>query len=352
MSKQVQKSTQNTLSNDLVRVNSKKDSLFSWMEAYFGLEVTTSKSSQKEQNRDITYFINYVVNETGGDNPDQWSPRLSADYKTFLRESITETGQRRWGDRTVNRMLAHLKTFAKWIHKHRPFPLGSPMEKIKTVPTASLLSIDRAITNQERRRILDAADLLLEIGGISKDRKRFGGEDKRPKRKGYRAYRNRAIVYTLIETGMRRAAVTKLNLASVDLKNKTIIAEEKGGVAHEYNISREGLKAIEDYIQKERAADEKHYESPALFLPSSTTQNKNGRLHPNAINDIWDEICLKAGVKNKTPHSARHSMGRYIIEKTGNIAAVQRQLGHKNAAYSMQYSRITSDELKEVLNNR
>ena len=38
-------------------------------------------------------------------------------------------------------------------------------------------------------------------------------------------------------------------------------------------------------------------------------------------------------------------MGKHIIEKTGNIAAVQRQLGHKNVAYSMQYSRITAEEL-------
>lgn len=45
-------------------------------------------------------------------------------------------------------------------------------------------------------------------------------------------------------------------------------------------------------------------------------------------------------------------MGRHLIEKTGNIAAVQRQLGHKNAAYSMQYSRITENEINEVLDER
>ncbi len=49
---------------------------------------------------------------------------------------------------------------------------------------------------------------------------------------------------------------------------------------------------------------------------------------------------------------ARQAMGRHIIEKTGNIAAVQRQLGHKNAAYSMQYARITSKELNEVVDDR
>ena len=37
------------------------------------------------------------------------------------------------------------------------------------------------------------------------------------------------------------------------------------------------------------------------------------------------------------PHDARHAMGPHLIEKTGNIAAVQRQLGHTNAAYSIQH---------------
>ncbi len=41
-----------------------------------------------------------------------------------------------------------------------------------------------------------------------------------------------------------------------------------------------------------------------------------------------------------------------IIEKTGNVAAVQRQLGHKYAAYSLQYARITDEELNVVLDGR
>lgn len=41
-----------------------------------------------------------------------------------------------------------------------------------------------------------------------------------------------------------------------------------------------------------------------------------------------------------------------IIERTGNVAAVQRQLGHRNAIYSMQYARITAEELGAVLEER
>jgi hypothetical protein len=45
-------------------------------------------------------------------------------------------------------------------------------------------------------------------------------------------------------------------------------------------------------------------------------------------------------------------MGKHIIERTGNIAAVQRQLRHKNATYSMQYARISGEELRGVIDDR
>ena len=67
--------------------------------------------------------------------------------------------------------------------------------------------------------------------------------------------------------------------------------------------------------------------SPALFLPPETVANSSGRLTPRVINTVWNEACRWANVKGKTPHAARHAMGRHIMQKTGNVAAVQRQLG-------------------------
>ena len=260
-------------------------------------------------------------------------------------------GQRRWADRTVNRVLAHLKTFSKWVHKLRPFPLGDPMAKIKLQPVGTGLEIERALTDAERRRLLDAADLLLSVGGRSRDRSRDRHAD-RPVHKGYRPYRNRAIVYTLIETGMRRAAVTQLNLGDVDWHKRTLSVQEKGGLTHSYAISKEGLEALRDYLDQERGLDAQHRNSAALFLAPATNPKGGDRLSPHSVNLVWDEVAAAAGVQGKTPHSARHAMGRHLIKKTGNIAAVQRQLGHKNVAYSVQYARITREELQDAIDDR
>lgn len=72
-----------------------------------------------------------------------------------------------------------------------------------------------------------------------------------------------------------------------------------------------------------------------LFLAASNVAAGAGRLSARTISAVWDEACALAQIKGRTPHSARHAMGRHIIEKTSNVAAVQRQLSHKNAVYRM-----------------
>ena len=327
------------------------DGLAWWAEQYFRLAVTTSPASQKVQRRDLALFLRYMRGEAGSDLRMAWTPRLSREFHHHLRHTLDMQGHRHWSDATIVRILAHLKTFATWIHTLRPFPLGHPMARLKLPAVGSRLQVERALTPAERRRLLDAADLLLTIGGRSKDRKRYR-TGVRPMRKGYRPYRNRAIIYTLIETGMRRAAITKLNVESLDERRRTLTVDEKGGSTHTYLISREGWHAIHDYLTYERDGDAAHWQSPALFLAASTVAQSPGRLAVLAVNDIWQAVCRTAGVQGKTPHSARHAMGQHIMTKTGNIAAVQRQLGHRHAAYAMQYARVSPEHLGHVLDDR
>ena len=189
------KSNQNTFPK-LFQVEG-PDTVSAWAEAYLRLEVTTSERSRQEQRRDLQRFLDFLFQVAGSDARLQWTPRLSRVFVDALCQE--RCGERRhWSDRTVNRIVAHVKTFAKWLHKHRPFPLGNPMERIKALPLSGGLEIERALTEAERRRLLDAADYLPVIGGRSRDQRRFKHTlpNERPRRKGYRPWRNRAIVYS------------------------------------------------------------------------------------------------------------------------------------------------------------
>jgi len=269
-------------------------------------------------------------------------------FVRFLKSTLNATtGKRQWSNRTIGNIIAHLKSFTKFIDKFSGFPLGDPMKKVKTPHTTSLLEVERALTPKECSTLLDNADYLLETGGRSKDRRKIQEDGKRPLRKCSRPHRDRAVIYTFIETGMRRTALTKIRIDDVDFTGKAIRTEEKGGGFHKYKITTQALEAIKDYILEERPIDDKG--SLFLFLPAGNNVNAKGKLSVRAINRIWDKICLKAGIRGKTPHCARHAMGKRLMEKTGNIEAVQRQLGHKNVAYSMSYARITDKELDKAL---
>ena len=67
---------------------------------------------------------------------------------------------------------------------------------------------------------------------------------------------------------------------------------------------------------------------------------------------MWSQTAAPAGVEGRTPHSARHAMGRFLAERTGNVAAVQRQLGRRDAVYATQYARLTAEELREAIEDR
>jgi len=338
--------------NGVLVLTGPDDGVSWWLTQYLTHEVTTADSSKRAQHKDIVHFFCFMMREEGTDDRPRWTPRLSRAFQDHLRSLINDkTGGREYADSSISRKMAHLKTFAKWIHKLRPFPLGDPMEKVTTTKTGNGLEIERALTKSERRRLLDAGDLLPGAGGRSKDRNRYRGQE-RPQRKGYRGYRNRAIIYTFIETGMRRAGVCNILLDDIDWKKQTIKTTEKGGNQHTYHISREGLAVIQDYIDNERGLDNIKRQSAGLFLTAAHNGRDQGSLSTSMINRIWNAACKAAGVEGRTPHSARHAMGRHIVEKTGNVAAVQRQLGHKNAGYSMQYMRVTGDEMRAVLEDR
>lgn len=350
--------------NDLVKIDQNTiaklstpesiEKISEWAALYFAMEVTTSERSRREQVRDFQLFFDFLFAETGDDAVLSWTPRLSRAFMEYMQHEL-KNGKRRWSDRTINRVMAHLRTFVRWIHKHRPFPGNrDPMEKIKLLPLNGVLDVERALTASERRRLLDHADYLPVIGGRSKDKRRNKTipAHERPQRKGYRPWRNRAIVYTLIETGMRRAEITSIDLDHVNVQRNTVLIIQKGNRQRHCQISREGMRAIQDYIEKERSLDADEWKSPALFLPASTVPKSSGRLTPININTVYNEVCRLAGVEGKTPHAARHGMGVHIIKKTGNPRAVQRQLGHTNPSTSMQYMEATPDEMQAVLDER
>jgi len=176
-----------------------------WAERDVAFEVTTHAAARKVRQRDLQRFAKCMRVEDQTDRRRDWTPCLSKAFDKSLPR-VTVNGRRSWSDPTIHRILSPVKTFARWIPTRRPVPLGHPVDTRTLQPPDMGLEIEWALTASERRQQLNAADLLVESGGRSTDRHRHRGIT-RPKRQGYRALWNQAISDTLVETGMRHAAV-------------------------------------------------------------------------------------------------------------------------------------------------
>lgn len=120
------KSTQNVIHKNisdkkksltLTLVDSGQDTLTWWLEQYLSHGVTTSKSSQHSQYKDIIHFIMFMLREEGTEDRHRWTPRLSRAFLDHFKGLINNRTGQPYSSRTISRTLAHLKTFAKWIHK-------------------------------------------------------------------------------------------------------------------------------------------------------------------------------------------------------------------------------------------
>ena len=107
--------------------------------------MTTAQSSRAVQRRDLGRFLRFMQAEERSDDRSLWTSRLSRAFLDALHKELDADGSRRFSDRTIARIAAHLKTFAKWIDTLRPFRLGDPTEKLKTVLTGPGLEVDASV---------------------------------------------------------------------------------------------------------------------------------------------------------------------------------------------------------------
>jgi hypothetical protein len=140
-----------------------QDGLGWWGAPYLQHAMTTRPAAQQVQHRDLGLLLCSLQSEEGTDQRLAWTPRLARTFQHHLRQTWTPAGHRAWSDKTIQRILAPLKTFATWGHTHSPCPLGPPMAAITLSALGTGLEVDRARTAAERRRLRAAADLLLVL---------------------------------------------------------------------------------------------------------------------------------------------------------------------------------------------
>jgi site-specific recombinase XerD len=147
--------------------------------------------------------------------------------------------------------------------------------------------------------------------------------------------RDIVLVETFNNTGLRRSELSpNLKVGDLHLSGKTpflLVRHGKGGKPREIPLN--------DYIRDRLASFTKGRDADeSVFgLASKTVSMKIG---------YW---ARKAGVSIHT-HSLRHKFATDILERGGNIRAVQQILGHESLATTESYLAVTDKSLRDAVN--
>lgn len=152
--------------------------------------------------------------------------------------------------------------------------------------------------------------------------------------------REKALIEFLYSTGCRVSEVVNVNITDLDLDKRTLVVTGKGNKQRRVFINAKTKLSIQSYLKTR----EDH--NDALFV---STRKPYRRLSKGSIEKIVKDIGIRSGIgKNLFPHLLRHTFATDMYERTGNIADLQRLMGHENADTTMVYAKISQTKLKET----
>jgi integrase len=345
-----------------------EDSLAVWIERYLELAVRGARSAEVEAKiaRHLDRFRAWFADGFGHDRLGAITPREVAGW----REHLAATAGRTLRDghtvtlapATVNNHLAHLSAFFTWTAAHAPaglLPHGDPTLRVELLrlpapePRALSAAHVRTVKN-----VLDRLDGFHRLTG-----RRHRGASPGVHRHA-RPLRDRAVVYLLLGTGLRRAELANLDLVQLQpnvpaalrraKRARLVGVRGKGRTSRTVFLGLDARAALDDYLEHERPGDVDEA-STALFLAAGSiaTRRPGGRLSPRSVNTIVAEVgrihdLEVAGPDRQlgrlSPHDLRHTFAFRLSAESGhNRAELERRLGHANDRYLRLYTNPPDD---------
>lgn len=154
------------------------------------------------------------------------------------------------------------------------------------------------------------------------------------------ADRNRAIVLTLLDTGLRVSEICDLKIYDVELRNqdkRITVSDGKGSKERSVPISATTAQAIWYYLKSRPDA--------RLNDPLFATDN-NRKLRRDNIGNMLESVAHRAGVStNPNPHRWRHTFAINYLRNGGDVYTLQAILGHESMQMCLRYLAIAQSDI-------
>ena len=140
--------------------------------------------------------------------------------------------------------------------------------------------------------------------------------------------RERAMVLLAADGGLRLAEAVSLTWPAVDFQRKQLTVEGKGG-------KRAKVASTDRLVKALKALDEGG--GPVLGVSRRRVQQ------------LFDRLCVRAGVEPRGYHALRHSCGTRLYRTTRDLLVVQRHLRHSSARTSEIYAHLSAVDYQKAV---
>ena len=236
--------------------------------------------------------------------------------KRAIRSWIVELSLKKLSPKSINRKIATLKSFFKFLIKR---------EVIEINPSTNITSLK---TDQKIPNFLKEKDVNFLFDNLILE-KNFNGE------------RDMMILELLYGTGIRISELINLKTRNINLPKKEMKIMGKRKKERIIPLHQQIIGQIKKYLDKKNEIKSTHE-----FLLCT---NKGKKLYPMLIYRIVKKhLSSLINSKKYNPHLLRHTFATHILNKGGDLNSIKDLLGHESLAATQIYTHNSIEKLKET----
>jgi integrase/recombinase XerD len=272
---------------------------------YIQVEKGLAQHSIDGYKRDLTRLQTWAT-QNGKDMLELTRADLRKWIASLSREGLAPT--------SVARAISATRGFYKFLmldgHVKR-----HPAEDLDTPQRFAYLP--KFLTEEEINRLLAAPDIMKAEG-----------------------IRDRTILEVMYAAGLRVSEMVNLKQADVDLLGGLIVCHGKGSKERRVPLGKSAIHWLQQYAAAK--AEYGKQSLPHVFLH---------RGKPLTRHFAWSMIkrhAERAGIRNVSPHTLRHSFATHLLQHGADSRSVQALLGHSDISTTQIYTHITDVHLRSA----
>ena len=154
--------------------------------------------------------------------------------------------------------------------------------------------------------------------------------------------RDKAIMELFYSSGLRLSELVGLDLSALDLEDKTVRVEGKGGKTRILPVGRFAVAALRRWLSERSALGAP--DQRAIFVGRT-----GRRLSARAVQLRVDTWARRMGLAAHVhPHMFRHSFASHLLESSADLRGVQELLGHADIGTTQIYTHLDFQHLAKV----